>query len=99
MNKQSDYYRKLWTLADQGRSTGRSGEVLLDRLQTDFTGKRELFSGQEYSDPAFREVLLGVITRSGDGYYIAGEVIRCVGVDSWAGKGIVAILRHRGVSS
>lgn len=62
MSVQASYFDRLWTFAAHGRSTGRSSvaEALPDRLEADFTGNKELFSAEEYEDPAFSEALLGL---------------------------------------
>src|ERR1035438_2185320 len=57
MSVQTSYFDRLWSLAAQGRSTGRNSapDALQERLEADFATNKELFSAEEYEDPAFSE--------------------------------------------
>jgi N-6 DNA methylase len=75
MTLQSSYFDRLWTLA-AGRSLGRNNpaEALHDRLEADFAGSKELFSAEEYKDPAFSEALLGLLVAAQSGSFVPKEV-------------------------
>ena len=76
MSVQTSYFDRLWTLAAHGRSTGRNSvaEALPDRLEADFAGNKELFSAEEYKDPAFSDALLGLLVASWGGFFVPKEV-------------------------
>jgi hypothetical protein len=76
MSVQASYFDRLWTLAAHGRSTGRDAvaEALPDRLEADFAGNKELFSAEEYRDPAFSDALLGLLVASLGGFSAPKEV-------------------------
>jgi hypothetical protein len=64
MTKRNDYYDKLRTLPGD----------LLAALQSDYLGKKELFSVDEYRSPEFHEALLLLLGPGKDASYFPSEI-------------------------
>jgi hypothetical protein len=60
MVTESNYYSRMWSVIqrEQDRRTAQTDitEFLIDRLHADFDGKKEIFSEEEYRDPAIRKL-------------------------------------------
>ena len=80
MATESTYYSRMWAVIDreQDRFTAKSdiSAFLIDRLHADFNGKKEIFSAEEYRDPAIRESILALLTKKRDIVIVPREIAR-----------------------
>jgi hypothetical protein len=82
MATESNYYSRMWAVIDreQDRFTAKTdiSAFLVDRLHADFNGKKEIFSAEEYRDPAIREAILALLTKRRDVVTVPREIARFV---------------------
>jgi N-6 DNA Methylase len=78
--KMSDnsYHKRIWEFLNRLRASGLSHRDLRPNLKQDFNSGGKFFSKQEYSDPAFREALLDVISSIGHSSRLSSEAARFV---------------------
>jgi hypothetical protein len=78
MATESNYYSRMWALIDreQDRFTAKTdiAAFLIDRLHADFDGKKEIFSAEEYGDPAIREAIVALLTKRRDVVLVPREI-------------------------
>ena len=81
MATESDYYGRMWSVIDRERGRFESNDIgafLIDRLHDDFTGKKEIFSAEEYRDPAIREAILALLSKRRDVVLVPREIANFV---------------------
>ena len=72
-----DYQERLWALLSRLRdSSGPEG--LLAALDSDFTDSKQIFSSQEYVDPALRETLLDLLSQLGHFARVSRETAKFI---------------------
>src|SRR5207253_769902 len=80
MATESTYYGRMWAVIDRelDRFTAKSdiSAFLIDRLHADFNGKKEIFSAEEYRDPAIREAILALLPKRRDMVIVPREIAR-----------------------
>ena len=69
----------MWAVIDRerGRFAGSTdiGASLIDRLHDDFLEKKEIFSAEEYRDPAIRDALLALLSKRRDVVLVPKEIV------------------------
>jgi hypothetical protein len=72
----------MWSIIDRERSRFTSATdisaFLIDRLRDDYTGNKEIFSAEEYKDPAIKEAIVVLLSKRRDIVLIPREIAWCV---------------------
>ena len=72
----------MWAVInrEQARFTAKTdiSAFLIDRLHADFNDKKEIFSAEEYRDPAIREAILELLPKRRDMVIVPAEIARFV---------------------
>lgn len=89
MATEPNYISRMWSVIERERAQfTHSTDItafLIDRLQADFTGKREIFSAEEYKDPAIKETVVELLAKD-HALFIPKEVAGFVRVILGSGK-------------
>lgn len=82
MATKESYSRRLWSLREEATRSGYdrfNAAYLLGALHKDFNNSKQLFSAEEYRDPALRDAILDdAVGRDGGLYTIHGAVTRFI---------------------
>jgi hypothetical protein len=78
MSIEIGYYERIWSIVNRERDriiSPNIAEWLIDRLRNDFAGNKEIFSEEEYYNPAIREFIFAFLSSGRNIVFAPKEVI------------------------
>lgn len=79
MGTEPNYYSRMWSVIDREKDRFNAstdvGAWLIDRLNADFAGKKEIFSAEEYRDPEIREAVVALLAKRRDLIIVPREIV------------------------